>query len=167
MESFSCNTNRNREREWIGINILSSFRRLYPLLCPAFFCCSVPDKLSSAHSCDVWYPWAQPPSPRDTNQWSRLLRVMAALFWQPGSGMRRFSSRVFPSSHPISQCSLSEQFDTHRQTSLLASPVQLWAVSPTDLQFPGLSFHSFPFFLSKRYPVSHTDDLQTHISGLF
>lgn len=39
---------------------------------------------------------------------------------------------------------LSVQFDTHRKTSLLASLVQLWAVSPTDLHFPGLSFPFIP-----------------------
>lgn len=157
MENFSCNTSRNREREWIGINILSFFLPLYPFLSLAFLCFSVPDKLSSAHICDVWYPWPQPPSPSDANRRSRLLRVVAALFWQPGSGMRRFSCRVFFlfffSCHPISQCSLSGQFDTHRQTSLLASPVQLWAVSPTDLHFPVFSFPSLSFFLSKRHPV--------------
>lgn len=39
---------------------------------------------------------------------------------------------------------LSVQFDTHRKTSLLASLVQLWAVSPTDLHFPDLSFPFIP-----------------------
>lgn len=82
-------TGVERERERIGFNIWSSFPPA-----PAFLCPSVPDKLRSTQRGDVLYPWPQPqpppPSPSETNQRSRLLQVLAALCWQPVTGLRRF-----------------------------------------------------------------------------
>lgn len=162
MENFSRNTNRNRERmngdkyfilfsttlsfPLFGFLILSSlwlsyvslFLTSWALLTFVMFgihghSLRLPATPIKGHaSFELW----QPCSDNQAAEWGDL----AAEFF------------FFPC-HPISQCSLSVQFDTHRQTSLLASPVQLWAVSPTDLHFPGFSFPSLSFFSSKQHPV--------------